>query len=287
MWKLGDLSPWNLVRLTLRMFSENQLSARCAQFAFYSMLAMMPLLIIIVAGVGLMPLEGVLGSFLRVLDRSLPPTAYALVESQIADVQHRSSTTYLLGSLLVFAFAGSRLFLTMGEGLNVAFGLPPQHRRARAYGLSLLMTLGMVLLMMIALALLVIVPMILSWSMEYVDVPFLESYLFHFVRWAVVTLSLLILTSAIYCFVPATRIPWQWLTPGNVFAVAGWMVASQGFRWYVENIAVYNQTYGTLGGVIVMLLWLYLTGALLFVGGQINGAIYQAMGTVDGASQAE
>ena len=59
--------------------------------------------------------------------------------------------------------------------------------------------------------------------------------------------------------------------------MAGWTLASQAFRLYVENFAVYNQMYGTLGGVIAMLLWLYLTGAILFMGGQINGIIYQAI----------
>ena len=277
MWKFAGLSPWQVARQTLAAYTANHLSAHSAQFAYYSMLAIVPLLITVVACVGYLPLHGVLGSFLQALERGLPRDAYQLLAGLIDDIQARSSTTYLVGSVLVFLFAGSRLFLTMGEGLNAAFGLPVHQGRIRAHWLSLLMTFGIILLLVTAMVLLVLGPMILNWAMDFFEMPDLESFLSHAIRWAIVTLCLLILTSAIYCFVPATRVPWRWFTPGNVFAVAGWTLVSQGFRIYVERFALYNQTYGALGGVIVLLLWLYLTGALLFLGGQLNGVIFQAL----------
>ena len=88
---------------------------------------------------------------------------------------------------------------------------------------------------------------------------------------------LLIFTSTIYYLVPAHGLPWHWFSPGTIFAVLGWIVASQGFRFYVGHYARYNQIYGALGGVIAMLLWLYLTGAILLIGAQINGIIYEAV----------
>jgi membrane protein len=99
---------------------------------------------------------------------------------------------------------------------------------------------------------------------------------------------LLIFTSTIYYLVPADGLPWRWFTPGTVFAVVGWMAASQAFRWYVTNYARHNQIYGTLGGVVAMLLWLYLFGAILFMGAQINGIIYEAIqqaGQIDPAEK--
>lgn len=276
-WKFGGLSPLELLQRTHREFRDRQLSARCAQFAYYSMLGMMPLLIVIVIAIRYMPIEGILNNFLGLLERTFPPAAYEIFRNQILDVQQQDSTTYIALGVIVFLYAGSRLFLTIGEGLNVAFGHPPRLRRVRTYWLSLVMTFSIALLMMLALILLVIGPLAIEWIVQGLKLPLPESLSYHLFRWGIVTGFLLVLTSAIYYFVPAHGLPWRWFTPGTVFAVVGWTGASHAFRWYVANYARYNQIYGTLGGVVAVLLWLYLAGAILFIGAQINGIIYEAI----------
>jgi len=87
---------------------------------------------------------------------------------------------------------------------------------------------------------------------------------------------LLVATSAIYCWVPSVKLTWRLLTPGSVVATAGWVVATQGLRLYAENFGRFNETYGALGGVVVLLVWLYLTGTLLLTGGEIDSVIYRA-----------
>ena len=86
-WKFGGLRPLDLVRRTLLEFRERQLSARCAQFAYFSMLAMMPLLIVLVYVIGQMPIRGLLGSFLMLLEKMLPSDAYQLFRTQILGIQ--------------------------------------------------------------------------------------------------------------------------------------------------------------------------------------------------------
>jgi membrane protein len=276
-WKFGGLSPLELVTRTFREFRDRQLSARCAQFAYFSMLAMMPLLMVLVFAIGRMPIHGMLGSFLSLLERTLPPEAYQMFRSQILDLQQQDSTTYIALSFLIFFYAGSRLFLTIGEGLNVAFGHPHRMRRVRTYWLSLALTFSIALLLLLALILLVVGPQVAEWIVHGLRLPVSDSLSFHLIRWTIVTGFLLIFTSTIYYLVPAYGLPWRWFTPGTVFAVVGWIAASQAFRLYVTNYARYNQIYGALGGVVAMLLWLYLVGAILLVGAQINGIIYQAI----------
>ncbi len=276
-WNFGGLTPQELLRRTLEEFRERQLSARCAQFAYFSMLAMMPLLIVLVYAIGQMPIHGLLGSFLMLLEKTLPADAYQLFRTQILAIQEQSSTTYISISCIIFLYAGSRLFVTIGEGLNVAFGHPPRARRVRTYWLSLALTFSIALLLIAALIILVIGPQAIEWVVHGVHLPVPDSFSFILIRWSVVVGFLLLFTSTIYYLVPAHGLPWHWFSPGTMFAVLGWIAASQGFRFYVANYARYNQIYGALGGVIAMLFWLYLTGAILLMGAQINGIIYQAL----------
>ncbi len=278
-WKFGGLTPQELVRRTRREFRERQLSARSAQFAYFSMLAMMPLLIVLVYIIGQMPIHGLLGSFLMLLEKTLPDAAYQLFRTQILAIQQESSTTYISISCVIFLYAGSRLFVTIGEGLNVAFGHPPRARRVRTYWLSLVLTFSIALLLIVALIILVIGPQAVEWVIHGVHLPVPDSLSLILMRWGVVIGFLLIFTSTIYYLVPAHGLPWHWFSPGTIFAVLGWIAASQGFRFYVAHYARYNQIYGALGGVIAMLFWLYLTGAILLIGAQINGIIYETLQT--------
>jgi membrane protein len=88
---------------------------------------------------------------------------------------------------------------------------------------------------------------------------------------------LLVLAMAIvYYFAPDVEQKWKWITPGSVFAVLVTIVASLGFSFYVNNFGSYNKTYGSIGAVIVLLTWLYLTGLVILVGGEINAEIEHA-----------
>ena len=99
---------------------------------------------------------------------------------------------------------------------------------------------------------------------------------YYAVRWVIVSLGLLVSVSAVYALAPSVRLRWRPLSPGAVFATAGWVLTSLGCRFYVASLARHDQIYGTLGGVIVLMIWLYLTGSVLLLGGLINSVIHRA-----------
>ena len=275
-WK--QLHPLKIAVRTWRAFQDNQLHARCAQFAYYSMLGLIPLLIVTLSVIAILPLDGMMDSLYSVLERTMPTDAYELIRIQINSIESSSTTGIILINLFVFGFAGGRLFITISEGLNSAFGLPPRYKRIRAFGISSIMPLIYALSLLVGLALMVVAPLAIHWMIQLFEMARLESLLLHTTRWIVVTGFLLMFTATLYCFVPATKVPWHLFTPGNVFAVAGWLFTSHGFKIYVDNFSHYDKTYGALGAVIVLLLWLYFTGAFLFVGGQINGVVFGHIG---------
>jgi membrane protein len=277
LWRLGGLSVWQLVVRSFRGYRANHFDARSAQFAYYSMLALFPLLILLIAALALLPVGGVLDNALDAAKNALPPDIYELLIRQIRDIQDHSTFKLLVAGLGVLAIAGSQIFLTITEGLNRAYGVVESRRWWRLYGLAFLMTIAASLLILVALVLMIIGPRLSSWlETSRIAFPLLETVMKRGVRWGVVCSCLWIATTTVYNMAPSAKLPWYWLSPGSVFAVVGWVAASQGFRLYVEDFASYNTTYGALGGVIVLMVWLNLTGAVLLMGGQINSVIHHA-----------
>lgn len=277
LWRFGGLSFWQLAVRSVRGYRANRFDGVSAQFAYYSMLALFPLLILLIAAVARLPIGGVLDNALDAAQRALPEEIYHLLARQIRDIQAHSTARIIVASWGVFAIAGCQVFLTITEGLNKAYDVVETRRSWQVYGLVFLLTVAVSLLILISLVLMIIGPMLSSWiSARKIDIPFLQTVMKSGVRWGVVCACLWIATTTVYSIAPSIKLPWYWFSPGSVFAVVGWVVVSQGFRFYVEDFATYNTTYGALGGVIVLMVWLNLTGAVLLMGGQINGVIHQA-----------
>ncbi len=95
-------------------------------------------------------------------------------------------------------------------------------------------------------------------------------------RWPVILIFLILAMAIIYYFAPDVEQEWKWITPGSVFAVIGWIITSLGFSYYVNHFDSYNKTYGSIGAVIVLLTWMYLTGFFILVGGEINAILEQS-----------
>jgi membrane protein len=276
-WQFGGLSPWQVVVRSWRGYSHNRFNGRSAQFAYYSMLSLFPLLILVIAAIARLPLAGVLENALDAAQRALPQNTSRLLEQQVRDIQAHSTIGLMAISLGVLTIAGSQVFLTITDGLNLAYGVKETRRTWHVYGLAFLLNVAASLLLLVALVLMVAGPVLSAWiAAQGFNIPVLQTVLRSGVRWGVVCGCLWLYTAAIYCVVPSLKLPWYWLSPGSAFAVGGWVIVSQGFRLYVENLGRYNETYGAIGGVIVLMIWLDLTGAVLLMGGQINGVIHRA-----------
>lgn len=277
LWRLGGLSWWTLLRRARLAYRENQFDARSAQFAYYSLLALFPLLILLLAVLAHLPISGVIENSLDAAHRGLPQNVAQLLARQVSDIRQHSTVSLFGVSFLMLMVAGSRVFVTITSGLNAAYGVHETRRNWQVYGMAFLLTVAVSLLALVALVLMIAGPMLSNWVAAHdFDIGWLRVLLQRGVRWVVVCAALWVYTSTIYWWGPCVKLPWYWLSPGSVIATAGWVAATQLFRLYVENLGSYNETYGALGGVIVLIVWLDLTGVMLFLGGQINAVIYRA-----------
>lgn len=291
-WRRHGLGPWETLTLVNRGFRRNHLDARSAQYAYYALLVIPPVLILVIRAASHLPWEGLLDTLIQGADESLPAQARDVVVGQIRDMRSDRSDTLLYMAIAVFAFAGWRLVGTIGRGLNSAFGVEESRPWWMRWTISVVLVLAAFLLLLFGLVLMVAGGDLEQFFVENLELPSVAAFMAGGLHWITVVPLMLLAASTIYWIVPSVQLRWVPLAPGSVFAATAWIGLSTLFRVYKDNFNRFNETYGALGGVIVLLAWLYLSGAALFLGGQINAVLYRARGRsqardADGGASAE
>jgi membrane protein len=271
-------NPFSLIATVFRRYGKERLDGASAQSAHYGLLVLAPMLVLLVALAARLPLSGMLENLLKNTDEALPASAYRVISDQVQDIQRSTQPHLLLLAAGVFCYAGTRLFNTMVRGLNVAFEVEENRSWLHTHGLALLMTIGAFLLLLMAEILLLAGPHVQNWLVR-PDTPTSITFLLSAgTRWTIICLAILLSTSLIYWLAPNVSWGWSLVTPGSVVALLGWILVSFGFQLYVDNLARYNETYGALAGVIVLMLWLHFIGMILFLGALVDCEVRKLRG---------
>lgn len=273
---LGGLPIKELAARTWAETLEDNLLGRAAELAYYFLLALFPMLIFLTSLVGF--IEGAQANIFRAMARVVPGEAMRLVDETIQDVVSKRSGGLLSFGVLAALWAGSGGVSAVMETLTATYDVKEERSYWKLRLLAILIT--------ILLAVLLVGGVILIMFGDKLSVQLAERLglgpAFK-VFWGAVDylLGLALLFSAlevIYFFGPNVKQDWRWITPGAVFAVALMIVASILFSLYLRFGPSYSATYGGLGAVIVLLLWLYLMALIVLVGSEINAEITHAAG---------
>lgn len=259
-------------RAVLREFEEHEILTRCAAIAFYAMLAFVPLLAVLLAmSVQFYYISSFLPPELRwvevqtinELQHSLstifPEDAYDVVQAQIERMRAAHPVTVLsIGSVLSLWVASS-LFMSVMDALNRIYGVKEKRSYWKRRLISMFMTLIQSVFVLGSLASIVAWPQFIARLGLVGFASFSLSFL-HLVAAFLITLVSLALTFQIG---PPSKQRIFWITPGSLFGAIIFMTISLGFRIYVQNFGAYDRVYGSLGGVMVLLLWFWLTSAVV------------------------
>jgi membrane protein len=269
--------PWTeLARRTVADTVADGCPGLAAQLAFYFLLALFPALLFVIAMLFLLPVQPALEPVLERLDALLPPDALLLVRQQLDQLMRGAS-----GGLLTFGVAGalwssSSAMTAIITALNRAYDIdesrPWWHQRA----LAIVLTVGMAVFALTAFVLVVGGTDLAAWVAAQWGLGAVFEETWRFVQWPLVLILIVFAVDLVYHFAPNAHTRWVWLTPGALLATGLWLCASIGFKAYVQNFSNYAAVYGAIGGVIVLMLWFYLSGFALLVGAELNAEIDRA-----------
>ncbi|GAW68188.1 ribonuclease BN [Geoanaerobacter pelophilus] len=272
-FKLGDTSYKELAKRAYKKFSEEDCPEHAAAMAYYFLFASFPFLLFLTTLIAYLPVPHLLEYVQDNASRFLPGETFALIKDNIQALFTNKKQGLLSTGIVLALWASSNAIVSVMDAMNnlydVKEGRPFWKVRLIAIGL----VVGLSLLFLLAMAAL----MFGNQIGDYVAGLIHFGGAFKFVWFAAlvpITLFVLILAIAvIYYFTPDVEHQWVWISPGAVIAIPSWIVMSLAFSYYINNFGSYDKTYGSIGAVIVLLLWLYLTGLIILAGAVINSVI--------------
>ena len=281
-------SEWvQVLKRTWKEAGDDNVGLLGAGVAFYLFLAFVPLLASVVLTYGLIAEPETVASHIQTLARTLPREAAAIIADQLKAITEGKSSGHGFGLLLAIAIAlygASKGATAIVTALNIAYEVKETRGFIARTALALAITAGMVTMLLVA---------ALSISaVSFIErlLPFSSPILHTILQLISIVVAAAIVSGGIalvYRYGPnRPNAPWTWITPGSALATLLWILASVGFSLYVANFGNYNATYGSLGGVIVFLTWLYLTGYIILLGGELNSELERQQAAKDPAAAA-
>jgi membrane protein len=252
---------------------EDNVSLLAAGVAFYAMLAIFPAIIALVTVYGMVADPAQVESQVSEFAKSLPSGADELITQQLTNVVNAGEQALSIGlalSLLAVLWSASGGVQGLVKSLNLVYDERETRGFLKLRGLSLLLTLGAIVVAVVALVLIAVFPAVID-DLGLGEAGRLAASIG---RWVILALLVLVALAVLYRFAPDRANPrWRWVSWGAVVALVLWLLGSFGFSWYVDNFGKYNQTYGALASVIILLLWLYLSAFAVLLGAEFDAEI--------------
>jgi membrane protein len=252
---------------------RDHIPVMAAGVAFYALLAIFPGMTALISSYGLVADPAVIERQVAALSEVLPQAALKLLSDQLHALI--AAPTAKLGVGLIVSLALALWSATSGTGtlmqaLTVAYQGKNTSGVIAFYLRAIALTIAIGIFGLVSLFLIAVVPVAIDW----LPIPAMWRTSVALIRWPVLAGLVFVALGVVYRFAPARQTPrWHWLSPGTIAAALLWLIGSAGFSFYVARFGSYDKTYGALGAVVVLLMWLYVSAYIVLAGAELNSAV--------------
>lgn len=276
-WKLGGLTPWQLLKRVYVEFDEDEVFTRAAALAYYFVFALFPMIFFLMAMLGFFAQSHSLqSSLLNYTARFMPGEASSLVQKTLQEIANNSSGLKLVLGLALALWSGSGGVISIMDALNGCYHVRDIRPWWKRRLVSIALTVAISALTILALTIVLYGSEIAGFVGAHTGLSTAMVTLWRIVQWPVALFFVMMSFALLYYWGPDAEQQWQWITPGSLVGVLVWIGVSMLFRTYLHFFNSYGKTYGSLGAVIVLLFWLYISGLAILLGGEINSEIENA-----------
>jgi membrane protein len=277
-WARAPLQiPWagwkDILVRTYREIQEDRLLALAAGVVFYSLVALFPAIAAGVSSYALFANAATVSNHLQIAADIVPGNVLDLMGTEIARIAAKSDGKLTFGFLVglgIALWSANAGMKAIFDALNIIYDENEKRGLVRLNLMSLFFTVCAIAGVGLAIALVVVFPLLLAtFGVTSFDHPFVR-----YLRWPVLFVLIILGLSVLYRYGPSRqRVKWRWISVGSVFAAVVWLAVSSLFSWYLGNFANYNATYGALGAVVGLMMWMWLSTIVVLVGAELNSEI--------------
>jgi membrane protein len=287
--QLKARSWWGVLKRTVSEFREDNLTDWAAALTYYAILSIFPALIVLVSILGLAG-DSATNAVLDNINELGPGPAQDIISGAIKEIAASTGTAgvaFVLG-LLASLWSASGYVGAFSRASNVIYEIDEGRPFWKLRPLQIGMTLVLLLLVAVSAIAVVISGPLASEVGKVFGLQGTAVTIFDIVKWPVIVVVLMAMLAILYYGAPNVRHPgFRWITPGGVLAVLLWILASAGFAFYVSNFSSYNATYGSLAGVIVFLIWLWISNIAVLLGAEMNAELERGRELESGVPEEE
>jgi len=265
-----------VMRRTYKEVLADDCLGLAAELAYYFFLALFPALLFLVAVLSFFPLGDLLDTVVGTLRRVAPNEVLTIIQDQILKIAQDKNggllTIGMIGTIWSTSSGVNAIISTLNQAYDIQEGRPWWKVKA----VALALTIALAAFILVSTVLVVVGPTLAEHVARWLHLSSAFTSTWSILQWPVVFILVSLAVAMVYYFGPDADQDWIWITPGSIFATVLWLAVSLGFKLYVGAFGSYNATYGTIGGVIVLMLWFYLSGLALLVGAEMNAEIEHA-----------
>lgn len=260
------------VKTLYKHFVEDELMALGAQVSYYLILSFFPFLIFIVTLIGYTNLVSI--DSLSFINRFLPDSVYQIVASIAQNVVASRNKAFISLGMLATIWSASTGFLAFIYGMNRAYRKKETRPFWKVRGLSVLFTVALAMILMFSFVLVVLGELLGKYLLNLLNFPYTFDVIWDVLRYGVSLATLLFVFILFYIYIPNCKLTVMSVLPGAVLSTAGWIILSACFAFYVNNFGNFSKVYGSIGAAIALLIWLYWSSIIVFLGSELNAVLY-------------
>jgi membrane protein len=275
--RLGVPLGWtDLLKRTGKEAVDDDILNLAAQQAYYFFFALFPALLFVIAIASFFPLQSLVDDVVQMLARVAPQAVIDIVRDQMRSLGKQNS-----GGLLTFAFfvtiwSSSGAMVSIITTLNAAYDITESRPWWKTRLIAVGLTLGIAFFIVASMFLVLAGPSVAEHLANTLQLGPVFKWTWWVLQWPIVFLLVATAIGLVYYFAPDAQQEWVWITPGSVLATILWLIVSLGLKLYYTLVPNANATYGTIGGVMVLMLWFYCSGLALLMGAELNAEIEHA-----------
>ena len=273
---LGDMSLMEVGKRAFKDFQDDDMNSYAAALTYRILLAIFPFLIFILTLLGALGLQDFFDWLLDQARSAFAADLYSQFETIVQQVQGGANGGLLSFGLIAALWAAAGGVRSVMHALNVAYDVEEERSFWKKYLMSIIYTIGLAAILIAAVALMLLGPESMEWLAGHIGLGDVFVTLWTWLRIPVAILLMIVAIALVYYFFPNVDQPFRIVSPGSVFAVVAWVVATIGFSIYVSNFGNYNATYGSLAGVIILLFYFFISSAVLLLGAEVNAVLFKA-----------